>query len=49
MDNKGITRIEELSGNSIKSIAMNGMNTIYIGTDNGLYTIDSNGNTTKAD
>lgn len=48
MDNNGMTRIEKLSGNSIKSIAMNGMNTIYIGTDNGLYTIDANGNTTTA-
>lgn len=45
MDGKKAVRIASMSGNSIKSIATDNANTIYIGTDNGLYTIGIDGRT----
>lgn len=45
MCGKGIERITYLSGNSIKSIAIDNNKNLFIGTDNGLYSIDGNGNT----
>ncbi|MGN0281894.1 MAG: two-component regulator propeller domain-containing protein [Prevotella sp.] len=46
MDDNGMKHIASLEGNSVKSIAINDEGNLFVGTDNGLYSIMTDGTTT---